>query len=333
MSQLQPSPTWDVQDSTKIQCYMRCPRRYFFEYVLGWRSAEPNIDLIFGTAWHIAQAILLTEGYTADAAAKAFAAFYDYFRESFGESLDETLAPKNPSNAMRGLAQYIARYKNDLLSFTPLYVETAGCVPVSRDRVVYFKCDAIIRNSEGQHLALEHKTTTRFSTSWAAQWRMKMQLGVYSHVMHCLYPPESVYGVIVNGFFVHNAPRMKLNGEPYAGEKDNEFHRVPVRRSILSMNAWLVEVNHYLDQLELDFSLLADADEGDNILFAFKRNTEHCADFGQCPFLDHCSVWHNPLRYADAPPVGFAVNHWDPRNMPGVRETIQVQPLTEMDAS
>ena len=47
--------TFKVNDSTKISCFLGCPRKYFYEYILDWRPDCPHHYLDFGEAWHRAQ--------------------------------------------------------------------------------------------------------------------------------------------------------------------------------------------------------------------------------------------------------------------------------------
>lgn len=314
--------TWKVQDATKLQAYMNCPRRYFYEYVLGWRSEIPNVHLEFGSAWHLAMEVFMDKGLSAESAAEAYLKFEEYYRRFFDATWDEGNAPKTPSNALRALAQYVQTYQ-DVDDFEILHVEVAGSVAIGKDKPIYFKTDTICRGREGI-FSLEHKTGGYFSTKWAAQWRQKMQVSVYSHVLFCLYEPEEVYGVKINGVFLTNPPQLKLNGEPRANSRDNEFHRVPVRKNLAAMQSWLYEVNEYYDQIQNDFQRLSETKEEDEVMTAFKRNTESCTQYGPCPFLDYCSIWHNPVQHADSPPVGYKVNHWDPRKIEGVRETVEL---------
>lgn len=312
MNSLPSQPTWEIQDPSKIQTYMTCPRRYFFEHVLGWKSERPSNHLIFGSAWHIAMEVLLTEGYSAESCLTAYNRFFSFYREKFSSLDDELFSPKTPANVLRALPQYCQRWRDD--SFEVLHTEISGVAAISKDRIVHFKMDTICKGEEG-YFSLEHKTSTRFSITWAAQWRQKLQVGMYSHALFCLFPPEEVYGVKINGAFFTDPPKIKKDGTPYAKERDNEFHRVPVRRNLASMQSWLHEINFWYDNIERDFNLLMSSDEEDEDLRAFPRNTESCTNYNNpCPFLDYCSVWNNPLKHADSPPSGFKVEFWDPRD-------------------
>ena len=303
---------WKVQDATKIQEYMSCPRHYLFRYVLGWEPEEPNIHLVFGSAWHEAMEILLLEGYTPAAITSATDAFMKCFREEFPPESDLIFAPKTPENALRGLIQYCQQYRED--DFEVLHTEVAGSVMISETRQLHFKTDAIIQD-EGQIFSLEHKTGRYYNSKWADGWRQKMQVGVYTHVLYCLYDPKDVFGIRINGFFPRNAPKMKKDGTPYANQNDSEFHRVPIRKTVSSMNDWLTMTHSYLDNLEDDFGDLLDPGvEDDELLTCFRKNTEACTNYSGCPFLDYCVLWPNPLKHRDAPPLGFRERHWDPRS-------------------
>ena len=315
--------THKVQDATKIQTYMACPRLYFYEYVLGWRNELPSLHLEFGTAWHLAMEQMLTHGLNAEACLAAYEAFANHYRQHFDMTWDEGNAPKIPANVLRALPQYCVHYKEEDKDLEVLHIEVAGSVPIDADKHIYFKTDTICRGPEGI-FSLEHKTGSRFSTTWANQWRQKMQVGVYTHVLYSMYDESDVFGVKINGAFFSNPPKIKKDGNPYAGARDNEFMRLPLRRSLESMDSWLVEVNHWYDSIQDDFSKLASVKESDDVMKAFPRNTESCTRYGQCPFLDYCSGWHNPLQHVNEPPLGYHVQMWDPRGLEHVRKIMEL---------
>ena len=184
---------WSVLDSSKIQTYLDCGRKYLFEHVLGWRRAEgSDLHKEFGTAAHAAMEVLMTEGYTAAACTKAFDIFLRHYRQFFPAEADELNKPKTPENFLRALAQYCLRYAPADASLKVLHVEVAGTVPLAPDKAIYFKMDTIARGEQG-FLSLEHKTSSRFSDLWEADWRQKVQTGTYNHVLYCLFPPNEVY--------------------------------------------------------------------------------------------------------------------------------------------
>jgi hypothetical protein len=308
---LESKETWKVQDATKIQTFMRCPRKYFFEYVLGWKSTNPSVHLVFGEAWHLAMEKLLIDGYSMENTVEAYKLFEECYREQFPPIMDPSNGVKIPSNALRALFLYIDHFEHD--NFEVLWTEIAGSVLVGENRVVHFKMDTIAKDKDGKIFSLEHKTSTRFSVQWADQWRQKMQVGVYSHVLHCLYSKGDILGIKINGAFITNPPRMKKDGTPYANDNDCTFVRVPIQKSMLAMEDWLVQVNSWLDRIDGEFRQLEKSSPSNSVLKAFPKQTEACTDYGGCPFRDYCSAWPNPLRHLDNPPAGFKEEHWDPR--------------------
>lgn len=299
---LQKHKTWDINDPTKIKQYMSCPRKYFYEYVLGWRTISPNIHFIFGDAWHKAIEHLMLTSYTDLEVIRAYdGKFLPTFRKDIPADMDEIYSPKTPANALKALGQYIDVYKRDKEKYEVLYTEIAGSTSITEDTVVYWRMDSIVREREGDKkvLSLDHKTSGRnITSSWRSSWDLDIQMATYTHNLYCLYPFEEVKGVKVNGAFFL---KTKLN-----------FERVPVYRNKESMQFWLWNTIYYMDCIKRDFALLEDATDSDPVLMTFPMNTESCGSWAGCIYKDFCTTWPNPLRNCEAPPLGFKVEHWNP---------------------
>jgi len=294
--------TWDIYDASKIQTYMNCPRRYFFRYILGWTpDVEKSHHLVFGKAWHSAMEYILLNRDKEDEVhllEGAFNVFLKEYREVFVEETDDTREPKTPEKAFKALAKYISIYGRD--KFEILHTEVAGTVPID-ERMVHFRIDAIIRD-EGKIWALEHKTASRMSQTWVDQWSLKVQIGLYTHVLYCIYDPDDVAGVKINGVFLYKS-------------KDPEMIRVPIRKSKPAMYNWLIMVRDWVSSIVRDESLLLKGEYSTRQpLEIFRQNTESCMQYGGCPFLDFCMAWDNPIKHASEPPAGFKIEWWDPRD-------------------
>jgi hypothetical protein len=308
---MEPKGTWTVQDATKIQAFMRCPRAYFYEYVLGWRQDRQNIDITFGSAWHKAMEVILAEGYSTISLAVAFEAFQKVYQEGVSPDL-EWVTTKTPGNALRALEAYSRNYANDFENYEVLKTEVAGSVFLGIDNL-HFKIDAIVRDKNtGLIYALEHKTTSNFSPQWVNQWRQKMQIGVYLYVLHALYKEAGIGGLIVNGVAIRNPPTLKKDGNLRAGARDTEFMRIKCNWSMARLEEWLETTSFYYEWILQEFSNLSRCERSDNCLHAFPKNIEACTLYYGCPFLDFCSAVRNPLRI-DYVPIGFKEEHWDPR--------------------
>ena len=317
-------PTWTIQDATKLQEYMSCPRSYFFNYVLGWRQEEPNVHLIFGEATHKAMEVLLKhsretgepacEGYTVDAVMEAQVAFEKVYRKSFSPDTDDLRQPKNQHCFNRMLNMYVQQYRH-LDDFKVRFIEVAGAVELDDKYTLHYRSDAICESPDGEIFSLEHKTASNFNRQWTDQWTQKMQIGVYSHVLYCYFDPSIVFGVKINGMIPHAGPKLKNDGTPYANAGDCAFIRVPIRKTTNQMEDWYYTARHWLVELNKDFELLYEAHEEDYVLDCFHKNTESCTKYFGCPFKDFCNSWNNPLQHLDRLPVGFKVEHWNPLSL------------------
>lgn len=297
-------PTWAIQDSTKLQCFMDCPRQYFYQYVLGWQREEPNVHLIFGEAWHIAMETLLQFGYSQDAIDLAYLRLEEKYREHFSPGSDDIRYPKVPGFAREMLLSYVKKYGDDHATFDVLYTEISGSVSMG-EFSIHFKTDSILRGTAGHRkdkvFSLEHKTASQHSSRWERQWSLKPQVGVYTHVLHCLYPREEVYGVIINAsIFQKTRP---------------DHTRIDIPKTIPQMQTWLWTTNWWLRQIKLSFDMLETATEDDSYLQAFPMNPMACDKFFGCQFHDFCLAWQNPLQHAAQVPFGYTIRHWDPREV------------------
>lgn len=302
-------PTWDVLDATKIQAFMDSPRRFFFEYVLGWRGTEPNIHLVFGSAWHDAMEFLMNnvgkydvrKPEATDILVEAFRRFSETYRMEYPDPFgDLANGPKTPDGAMKALLDYAARYSGD--AFDTKYTEIAGTVPISMERLVHFKMDSIIEDERGIW-SMEHKTSgNEFdwnSAKWSDKWSVMPQIWVYSHALRAIYR-DRVQGVIVNGTLI--------------SKRRTDFKRVPVQKTNAMMQAGLEHINHIVDQIDWNFTQLQNDTPTKDTMFSFPCNGVSCSKYG-CPYMAFCGSYPNPLRLAEhgRVPAGLQVDFWDPR--------------------
>jgi hypothetical protein len=301
---IQPHETWNIHDSSKIETYMSCPRKYFYQYVLGWREDKPSEHLIFGEAWHLAMEHMLIHGYTQEAILAGYMLLEHKYREAFNEETDDQRFPKVPGMGLMGLVEYAKEYEPIDKGEECLYTEIAGSVPVLREKRLNFRMDSIIRKADSLIISREHKTAGSFSRQWIDQWKLKIQLGTYLHVLYCLYKADEVWGVQING-----AAFQK--GKKSAGEI--KFHRELVRKTPEMMEDWICTVMYWLDRIEEDFSLLlGECTENDTVLRAFTKNPTACTDYFGCEYMDLCLAWANPLRHIFDLPIGFHTEYWNP---------------------
>jgi len=297
---LQPHPTWNIYDSTKVSEYKSCPRSYFFKYILGWRPERPSNHLVFGSVIHTALAYCYENGgFTNENIESAFDLAYAEYREVFSSETDNLFKGKHPGVIIPALIEYSERYKHD--DFDVIHTEVAGGVLIDPEITLKFKIDLIGRSRSGLYFAMEHKTGSRLDASFSDKYSLSTQIGMYNHVLNMMYFKENE-GVVVNGLIFRS--------------KDRDFIRIPMRKTDDQMAVWQWDTQNWIKRIKEDTSNIMAQDTSDTILTIFPMNSENCVKWGTCPFFDYCLAWPNPLRrYMEdggKPPQGFIQEWWDP---------------------
>ena len=305
------NPLWYIVDSTKAKDYLECPRKFWWRHILGWEPEGSNLNLVFGEAFHKVMEQLLLTGYTVDSVEAGMAEFNKVYRAVYPEETDSDRAPKNAVFAELAAIEYIKNYASDQNRFSVLHTEVSGSVaviPASDDRrltKIYFKMDSILRDSALDAIvSFEHKTTGQsHTTRYGNQWPLSFQIGTYTHVMRSFYPPEEVWGIIVNSISL-----MKTK---------NHFQRYPVRKTTPQMEVWLNIADGVLWNIEQDLvNYQEELESPDLTMHTFPLNPTSCDKWYGCPYLDFCVAWENPIERVlsfTEPPEGFKVSFWDPR--------------------
>lgn len=304
-------PTWNVQDATKLNAYMECPRKYFYEYVLGWRVDRYNIHLEYGKAFHEAMEVLeKAPAWNEDVLLEAIEAFSTHYDSIYSFEQDADNAPKDKMNTIRALKAYTQAYSDDKRKATTLHTEVAGSVPVddNGERTLYFKMDTILIDKQGI-FSREHKTGSRRTWIWENKWQTAFQVDTYFYALFFLFGNQhKIKNITINGIF------LKKGG--------NEFLRIPITKQPRHVAEFLYRVNMLLEQLRIDFAQLSEDRDDALIMKSFRKNTQSCDKYSGCPFMSLCSVRTNPLQGCEAPPIGYKVEHWDPREMEDEASTV-----------
>ena len=313
-------PSWEIIDSSKLDDYLQCNRRYFYRHILGWQLDIPQHDLHFGTCWHCAREYQLIHGY--DDLEGAYQAFIEPYRKEYDPESDTMYRPKTPEAVEQSLANFAVTYYRDLEDNELLkneengepFTEISGSVPIDDNRVIYFRMDSLLFNKETEKIfSWDHKTTTANYIKydgWQNQFYLGLQNGTYTHCMYCLFPIDRVLGVEFCGAgFEYLSRGSKQRPPGYY----STLRRIPAYKSPEQMNVWLWTVLNTVDNIERDLDRLSDCKESDAILQSFQINPGGCTKYRGCEFHDFCMAWENPLRRCQEPPLGFREEFWDPR--------------------
>lgn len=297
---------WNTLDSTKLQSFSQCPRQYFLEYVLGWRSSSPSNHLIFGQAWHSALEYLYShKDFSTQAEAEAFKRFLQVYRAEFSEDTDSWFGGKTPEAALSALVEYCSQNASDLYDYTTLATEVYDHYDLHGDgsQTIVVKLDAVLQdNKTGQICIMEHKTGSSSGQYWALQWHLSLQVGAYIAACNRAYNQEETPCIVDGTFFL----KTKRN-----------FQREIVTRSQESMLNWYNTVTSLISRIQANFELLANYDRPTHtIQKSFPQNPCACSNYAGCQFHDICTCSPNPLALWEnshrQPPMGFKEYWWNP---------------------
>jgi len=297
MTMISENPNWHKFDASKLSDYCACPRMFFFRHILGWSPPRsPHLD--FGTAWHEAMEQLLLGGYGQDNQIQAFRRFAQSFAGCEGTD------KKNPQSALEAITEYCQHYATD--KFEVLYTEILFSIPIDADRNLIGRSDAIIRGPNGIY-CLEHKTGSNFNHQWQIQWPLSIQVLAYTHMLHCVFEPKDIFGIILNGVF-------------FKSKSTRDYNRLPIAANIDRQSQWLFNVNRYIDQIERDLETVLKTDPEANVLEAFPQSPNSCSAYFGCPYHSYCSTWSNPIGRACPPDM--TVEFWDPSDYAEAKATV-----------
>lgn len=305
------NPIWEIKDSSKLEDYYECPRKYFYAHILGWRINQPAHDLYFGECWHKAREHGLLHGY--EDIPGAYNKFMECYRKEFDEESDEMYRPKDPYGVLAALMKLSEEKQGDLTENELLLTETSGTVPVDEHRVLHYRMDSVLRRKDtGKIFSWDHKSAKRFSQPWADKFFLSIQNGTYTHCLYCMYPIEEVIGVEFYGTsFEYLVRGSRDRSQGY----NISFLTVPAWKTPEQMNVWLWNTVDRLDEIEEEMDRLSHCKEEDAVLMAFPMNPQSCTKYYGCAFHDFCISWPNPLQHCSEPPLGFKQEFWDPRTI------------------
>ncbi len=323
---LELNPAVAVLDGTKLKAYLGCPRRFFYEHVLGWRPLIPSNHLAFGSAVHEALEYLLLNGYSSANVLTAYEKFLSAYRkEGFSSETDELYWPKTPSNFFIALSLYAKHYERDLEDYEVIATEIAGSTLVA-EYELNFRMDSIVKNRKTHAIgSLEHKTASS-PYLWADQFYLSMQTGTYNHVLNCCYPDAKIEGVTFNGLFFGKVKKgwaELLEGrrpdQLSVKTKPIDFDRFTIHRTEKQQNVWYTNTLMTFEDLLRDFESLAalPQDDPDVMMTAFKLNETNCSSFGRlCDYHNFCNAWPNPWARRYDVPTSFKPYFWNPMALP-----------------
>ena len=312
-----------LRDNARVKDHRTCNRYYYFRHkrhIVPDKKAPP---LIFGDCWHTSQDVVwpgakveprlsddeLTE--------LAYQAFLNRWMENglphpnqMDDDLIDTFGTRVPNTAFFMLGNYIEKRRSFIEGLELLEVEKPFAVPIypNRPDILYVgRLDKVVR-WEGRVWVIEHKSTawgskSGFNSVYLDTFSPDSQIDGYMHAVRMLYGKEAK-GILIDCALVHKTYH-------------EHFTLIPIERSTPNLDAWLWELRHELELMEVNEDRLLNTDihRADPSTFqtAYPKNTTACIQFMRpCPYLDICKTVSNPALMPDEPPKGFKESKWEP---------------------
>lgn len=275
-------------DSTSLGLLKECPRKYYYQMVLGYGTSSTNVHLRFGLLYHAA--LERYDHARAQAADhdQALDVMVEWALENSGER-DElgTFTPwesgddfKNRYTLIRSVVWYVEEYRKSHLSTVILdngkpAVELSfkfEAFDVANESILLCgHIDKLVYESDNPDRiwVSDHKTTkSALSDHWYKSFTPHNQFTLYTIAGNVVLGADRCQGVIVNG------AQIQIGF--------TRFGQRPAPRPKAVLGEWLSDAKWWITQARQ----MAEADH-------WPMNDKSCGNYSGCPFAKVCAVSPN----------------------------------------
>lgn len=308
-------------DYSSLSCYIDCPRKFLFQYMLHLRSRKPSIHLVFGSCFHYGlemsyrrimefqecnSQIVLTPTDLTKTSIDAFNALWDL--EGAPHFDPDLVFPKSPGHAANMYKKYWELYLSiDLDMGKILAVEHPFSLDFSQfgDHLPAYigRMDLVFESPDGALTIVDHKTAKSVNAMTFTSFESSLQTDGYLTIGNIYYDkiPTMLYSVAL-------CQKSKI-----------EFHRFPIIKPKIIIERFLSDIvdkammiRQELDWFNKERQTLTHRND---IARCFPRSPGYActAYFNTCPYYDLCKQRANPLLWLDRPPAGYTQYEWNPQ--------------------
>ncbi len=296
-------------DYSSLSCYLDCPRKFLFQYMLHMRSTQPNIDLTFGSAWHyglemaykgLQRDTALTTGDLTEISRQALNTYWKVAGEPHFPDSD-AIFPKSPGHAASMYSHYWELYHQEDSAKEIVGVELPFSLPIHNDIHYIGRLDLVLKN-EDQVQIIDHKTGKAVYAISLAGYESSLQTDGYLTVGKLYFDklPTMTYSLAL-------CQKSKI-----------AFDRFDILKRDQSTERFLDDLAFHIQTLTTNIEIMNNElpflrDKVANPV-AFKRNPGYACTqfFRKCQFFDLCMMRNNPYLWKDSPPQGYIIEEWDP---------------------
>ena len=293
-------PFPQVFDSSMLSAFRGCPKKYYYNYLLGLSKPGHSIHLHFGGI--IAAAVEHTrKAFYGDGLSQPEAVLKgaQHILKSWGEVVTPEKSAKTLENCLLTHADYFVEYplaydfvKPFKLANGTLSVECNFALPLDTrhpttgEPLVYCGRFDMLGKSDNGFYVVDEKTTASLGGSWAAQFNNRAQLTGYAWGAKTFGFPLS--GIIIRGVGILS--------------KETKFQQVIQQRPDWQIALWK-------EQTERDLKRIIASWEAGWFDMVMDKG---CADFGQCTYLTLCTSKDPENWMGD-----YVISHWNPLHRDG----------------
>lgn len=299
----------EVMDYSCLSCYLVCPRKFLFQYVLHLRpSGPPSLDLVFGSCWHLGletaykymKATRCADPYVlTEIATVAFQALWNL--EAAAHYTPEQAYPKSPARAADMFYKYFNLFAADDSKCEIIAVEEPFTIHLDDNLPNYIGRLDLAMLNKGNLELYEHKTSKSNSDVIFLGYKNSFQCDGYLTVGHLYFDKLPI--------IVHNLALCQ--------KTKIEHFRHPVSKAPKKIDRFLSDLSYYAARINEELDALQEHNSNDKeyVLPVFRRTPgTSCTEyFRPCDYYDICLMRNNPMLWKDNPPHGYDIFEWDPR--------------------
>lgn len=276
-----------IWDYSTLSSFQTCRKKYYFEHVRHLKPKLKGAALEFGGALHLALDAYYGNDDKEASLILAKKAFSDNWKDREGDEI------RTVENGIKMLEHYALKYKHE--PYKVIGKPETGFVFFIGDILFGGRIDLPVE-WDGNLWIMEHKTTTRLSSSYFSQYELDKQVTGYIIAAE-EYFQRKVYGCIVN---VLEPWKEVIRKSVKTKQPEDHFARSPITRSIMLKDRFKLNVQRIVRDIKW-------CEENDEYMEAEKKEVCHYYN-RPCPYLQLCKYGEDERVINN----DFIVEPWEP---------------------
>lgn len=301
-----PLPT--ALDNTKIDSFLVCEMKFFWEHLQGVKLKTPSIHLQFGQAFHAA----VEQWHITGDVTKA--------KEIFTAVMEGAVfhTNKNLDHGLAIIEEYAKHHSSS--TWTPLIqdenhkTELSFALPLMDELLYVGKIDMVIKLND-HTMFVDHKTTSQLGASYFNGIKPNRQFAGYHWALDHYYP---TYGGLINAIFIGKPKALTVKQQ-----KDIEVTRIALGDEAANEEYRFASVNtkfaneivtfskHDIQEWETNTKKIVGCMRDTHRDNSWIKNSHSCNYYGLCPYHSLCI---EPRSFMDIQPndAMYERRFWNP---------------------